>query len=117
MTIERRTKRSTQKKEALQFLLEAVADRSEVEAVALVDTRGNIVAGTGLPHDLAGIARVAGPVARGEECVDFDVVTATSDLFLRSIDAGDESLYLVALGSRVRKMNDAAMAVTRIATA
>ena len=115
--IDRRNKRSTQKKEAFQYLLEAVHDRSEVEAVALVDTRGNIVAGTGLPRDLEGIARVAGPVARGEECVEFDVVTATSDLFLRSIEAGGEWLYLVALGSRVRKMNDAAMAITRIATA
>ncbi|WP_394832831.1 hypothetical protein LVJ94_40645 [Pendulispora rubella] len=114
--IDRRSKRSTQKNEAFQYLLEAVADRSEVEAVALVDTRGNIVAGTGLPQDLAGIARVAGPVARGEECVEFDLVTATSDLFLRSVPAGDESLYLVALGSRVRKMNDAANAITRIAT-
>lgn len=112
--IERRTKRSTQKDEALQFLMEAIADRSEVEAVALVDRQGSIVAGTGTPRDLQGIAKIAGPVARGEECDEFDAVTASTDLFLRTVDAGPESYFLVALGSRVRKMNDAAMAVTRI---
>jgi hypothetical protein len=114
MIDERRIKRSNQRDEALQFLMEALADRSEVEAVALVDKKGSIVAGTGLPHDLAGIAKIAGPVARGEECADLDTVTANTDLFLRTVDAGPESWFLVALGSRVRKLNDAAMAVTRI---
>ncbi len=94
--------------------MEAVADRSEVRSVALVDERRRIVAGMGMPRDLAGLAKVAGGVARGERPVEFESVTEGTDLLARGITLGDRTLYLAALGTRVRRMSDAANAVARI---
>lgn len=112
--MERRHKRSAQRVEALQYLVEAVADRSEVRSVALVDERRRIVAGMGMPGDLAGLARVAGAVARGEPSADLEKVTEGTDLLTRRIAIGDRAVYLAALGTRVRRMSDAATAVARI---
>ena len=94
--------------------MEAVADRSEVRSVALVDERRRIVAGMGMPGDLAGLARVAGAVARGEPSADLEKVTEGTDLLTRRIAIGDRAVYLAALGTRVRRMSDAATAVARI---
>jgi hypothetical protein len=111
---ERRTKRSLDAVEALQYLTEAVADRSDVSAVAIVDDAGRIVAGTGMPRALVGLSRIAGPVARGEACVDLGHVTRDTDVMARRVDAACGTLYLAALGSRVRRMPEAARAIQRI---
>ena len=110
---ERRTKRSEERHEALQYLVEAVADRSEVEAVVLVDDAGRIVAGTGMPVEVRDLARVAQPIARG----DGDAIAAigdANDIMARGVSIGDRTLYFAASGTRVRKMTDAARAVQRI---
>src|ERR1700710_984213 len=117
MSTNARTKRSEQRTEALQYLVEAVLDRSDARSAAIVgvvDGETRIVAGAGAPRDLAGLARIAGPVARGEECAELDAVTAGTDLLTRAVNAGGSTYYLAAIGTRVRKMTDAARAITRI---
>ena len=112
-----RTKRSGQRDEALQYLVEAVLDRSDARSAAIVGMEGGrarIVAGAGVPRDLAGLARIAGPVARGEACAELDAVTEGTDLLTRAVSAGGKTYYLAALGTHVRKMSDAARAITRI---
>ena len=114
---ERRTKRSRVADEALQYLVEAIADRSDVRAVALVDGGGRIVAGCGLPRDLVGLAKLAGPVARAQSSACFEDVTRGTDYFARDVSAGRGTMYLTALGTRVRRMRDAALAIARIVDA
>ena len=63
--MERRTKRSEDREEALQYLVEALADRSEVDAVLLMNDEGHIVAGMGKPREVRGLAKIAVPVVRG----------------------------------------------------
>jgi hypothetical protein len=112
--MERRNKRSEDRHEALQYLVEALADRSEVEAVALVDDDGHIVAGMGMPASVRGLAKIAAPVVRGEATELFETTTRGTDFFGRRIPFASGPLYLAALGSRVRKMHEAVYAVTRI---
>src|SRR6516225_7967557 len=99
--MERRTKRSEDRQEALQYLVEALADRSEVEAVALVNDEGRIVAGMGVPNAVRGLAKIAAPVVRGEEVDLFEATTSGTDFFGRKISLESGALYLAALGSRV----------------
>jgi hypothetical protein len=117
MKMNARFKRSERRVEALQYLVEAVLDRSDARSaaiVSMVDGEPRVVAGAGAPRDLLGLARIAGPVARGEECAELDAVTAGSDLLTREVPAGGATYYLAAIGTRVRKMTDAARAITRI---
>jgi hypothetical protein len=112
--MERRTKRSEDREEALQYLVEALADRSEVDAVLLMNEEGHIVAGMGKPKEVKGLAKIAVPMVRGETCHDFDTETEGTDFFGRQIRLSSGPLYLAALGARVRKMHEAVYAVTRI---
>jgi hypothetical protein len=113
--IERRTKRSAERDEALQFLVEAVADRSDVPALVLVDDAGRIVAGMGMPKDVVGLARTAREVAWGyATAVDIDTATGGRDVTTRSVATRDGTLYFAALGDRVASVGDAVRAVQRI---
>ena len=112
--MDRRTKRSDDRQEALQYVVEALADRSEVQAVALVNDDGRIVAGMGVPNAVRGLAKIAAPVVRGEGSELFETATSGTDFFGRRIPVETGPLYLAALGSRVRKMHEAVYAVTRI---
>ena len=94
--------------------MEAVKDRSSVHAVALVDERDRIVAGTGAPHDLTGLARIARKVVRGECNLDHEEVTRGTDVLARGVHAGGRTLYFAALGERVTRLPEAAQAVERI---
>jgi hypothetical protein len=113
----RRTKRSTERTEALQYLMESLADRSEVHAVALVDEDGRIVAGMGMPTELAGLAKIARRGIRREPSDEFEEVTRGTDFFGREIPVEGGRVFLAALGQRVRKMSDAAVAIERITRA
>ena len=113
----RRTKRSTERDEALQYLMESLADRREVHAVALVDESGHIVAGMGMPSELAGLAKIARGGIRREPSDQFDEVTRGTDFFGKEIPLADGRVFLAALGTRVRKMSDAAVAIGRITRA
>jgi hypothetical protein len=112
--LEQRTKRSTDRATALRYLIEAVANRSEVRAMALLTSAGDVLASVGTVDDVAGLATVAGPWVRGEQCPQFDRVTAGTDLLARAITHQGQTLYLAALGARVRKMPEAARSVVRI---
>jgi hypothetical protein len=114
LDMDRRIKRSQDHEEALQYLIEALADRSQVEAVLLVNEEGRVVAGMGMPREVRNLAQIAVPAVRGKEPESFESVTRGTDFFGREIPVRDGSLYLVALGTRVCKMHEAVYGVTRI---
>jgi hypothetical protein len=111
----RRTKRSEEPREAIQFLLEALADRSDARAVALVDENRRVLAGVGMPADLGDLRELAGPVGRGEPCAVVDALGDKADAFSRPVALGSSTVYLAAIGTRMRRFGDAAQAVARIA--
>jgi hypothetical protein len=117
MMFEQRRKRSDVREEALQYLIEAVLDRSEVRCAAIVDSNHRVVAGAGEPRDLFELAKLAQTVARGgieglEASLDAD-----DDIIAREISIKDGTLTLAAFGKRIRKMPSAVHAVTRICSA
>jgi hypothetical protein len=117
MMFEQRVKRSEVRDEALQFLVEAVLDRSEVRCAAIVDSSRRLVAGVGHAEDLVALAAVAQTVARGgveglEASLDAD-----DDVIAREVDVAGETLVLAAFGTRVRKMPSAVSAIARICAA
>jgi hypothetical protein len=112
--MERRTKRSEDREEALQYLVEALADRSEVQAIVLVDGEGHIVAGMGMPKQVKGLADMAIPMVSGQETGLIESVTEDADFFGRKIPLKSGSMYLTALGTKVRKMHEAVYAISRI---
>jgi hypothetical protein len=113
--MDRRMKRSGDRSEALQYLVETVADRSGVRALVLVDDAGGIVAGMGRPNDVVGLARTARDVAwRRASAQDVDAATHGRDVTARSVATRDGMLYFAALGDRVNGVGDAVRAVQRI---
>ena len=113
--MERRTRRSPDRGEALHYLLESVAARSDVRALAVVGPSGDVLASLGPAEDIAGLATLAGPWLRGEPCdEEFDRVTEGTDLIACSIPCADKTLHFAALGTRVRKLTEAARGVQRI---
>ena len=66
--MERRTRRSSDCYEAIQYLVEALAERSNVSTVVLTADNGSIVAGTGEADEIGELASIAGPLLRGEPC-------------------------------------------------
>jgi len=116
--IERRTKRSADRDEALQFLVESVADRSGVRALVLLDDAGRIVAGTGMPSEVVGLAKTARDVAwRRASARDIDAVTLGQDVTARTFATREGMLYFAALGDRMAGLGDAVRAVHRILAA
>jgi hypothetical protein len=113
--LDRRNKRSTERVEALQYLVEAVADRSGVRALVLVDDFGRIVAGMGVPRDVAGLAVTARAVAwKRAADIDLDGLTRGSDVTARPVATKEGMLYFAAMGDRVAGVGDAVKAVQRI---
>ena len=116
--IERRNKRSDDRGEALQFLVESVADRSGVKALVLTDDAGRIVAGMGMPHEVTGLARAARDVAwKRASAADVDAMTPGQDVTARPVATRDGMLYFAALGDRMEGLGDALRAVHRILAA
>jgi len=115
---DRRSKRSTDRTEALQFLVESVADRSGVRALVLIDDMGRILAGTGMPEEVLGLQRTARDVAWGRASSEqIDVATRGHDVTARSIATHGGMLYFAALGDAMRGLGDATHAVRRILAA
>jgi hypothetical protein len=112
---ERRTKRSAERCEALQYLVETVADRSGVQALVLVDDDGRIMAGMGVPRDVVGLVRTARDVASGTASPDaVDVAARGADVTARPVATPEGTLYFAAIGDRVAGVGDAVRAVQRI---
>lgn len=115
--IERRTKRSVERSEALQYLVETVADRSGVKALVLVDDGGRIVAGMGVPLDVAGLALTARDVAwRRASPGAVDAATRGQDVTARTVATRDGLVYFAALGGGMSGVGEAVRAVQRIFT-
>jgi hypothetical protein len=115
---ERRSKRSTDRGEALQYLVESVADRSLARALVLVNDTGSIVAGVGMPREVAGLARTARDVARRRaSAADVDAATPGHDVTARAVATRDGMLYLAVLGDRMTGVGEAVRAVHRILAA
>lgn len=112
---ERRTRRSGKKNEALTMLLEAVRERSEISAIALVDDYGRLVCGAGSNRELMILGAVAAPVAHGEMDGPCERLTHGTDVLARRFQSADgETMYLAALGQRVARMSEATRGVARI---
>jgi hypothetical protein len=112
--MERRTKRSDDSTEALQYLVESVADRSGVEALVLVDGQGQIVAGMGPAGALTGLARAAVDVGQRRAVPATLSIDSRRDVTARAIATPDGPLYLGALGDRMSRVGDAVRAIHRI---
>jgi hypothetical protein len=112
--MERRTRRSNDCYEAIQYLVEALADRSNVSSVVLTADNGSIVAGTGEADEMRELATIAGPLLRGEPCEDLDRVTIGTDILCRRVPLRAGTFYLAALGRRFRRMPDALHGIARI---
>jgi hypothetical protein len=116
--MERRTKRSECRTEALQYLVETVADRSKVRALVLVDDDGRILAGMGPAGDLGGLATAAIDVAwQRVTPATLPSIGASNDVTARAVATREGMLYLGALGAlgdRVAGVGDAVRAVQRI---
>ncbi|HEX7666257.1 MAG TPA: hypothetical protein VF407_17145 [Polyangiaceae bacterium] len=113
----RRRRRSTQGAEALAFYFDSLAEREGLEAVALVDAGGELVAGAGIAqgiYDLDEIARAASLTVEGSEPDQIDEITQGSDLYAVRIEAAGKSYVVTSLGKRVRRVQDAAKAIERI---
>jgi hypothetical protein len=113
--IDRRNKRSAERGEALQFLVESVADRSGVRALVLTDDAGHIVAGMGMADEVVGLARAARDVAWRRASASYvDELTHGRDVTARPVPTRDGMLYFAALGDRMTGLGDAVRAVNRI---
>ncbi len=105
--MERRTKRSADRDEALQLLVESVADRSGARALVLMNEAGRIVAGMGMPDDVMTLARTAREGAWGS-------LAGASPCTARAMATPEGMIYLAALGNCVAGVGDAVHAVQRI---
>jgi hypothetical protein len=114
MTIERRTKRSGSKDEALRLLLAAVKGRSDVTSIAIVDSRGLVVSGMGSAQELAILGAVAEPIAGGTVSDLCERLTAGTDVLAKAVKSSHGTMYLAALGTRVGRMHEAARGIERI---
>jgi hypothetical protein len=112
--MERRTRRSSDCYEAIQYLVEALAERSHVSSVVLTADNGSIVAGTGDDDEIRELASIAGPLLRGEACEDLERVTIGTDILCRRVPLRAGNFYLAALGRRFRRMPDALHGIARI---
>lgn len=117
MNTDRRVRRSSDKWHALTHLCEAVRERSDVSAVAIVDASGSVLTGVGTAAELALLEQTASPAASGTWARDLDERTRGTDVLARGFDARGMRFYLAALGTRVRAMPEATRAVQRILTA
>jgi hypothetical protein len=111
---ERRKRRSSSKLEALRLLLEAVRERSEISAIAIIDGRGMVLEGTGPEHDLLVLGLVAKPAAAGPFDAMCEHMTEGTDVVSCPLELGERRLYLAALGQRVARMPEAVRGVSRI---
>lgn len=109
---ERRKRRSNVPELALRFYLESVAEENQLHALALANSRGTLVAGTGsrLP-ELAALARAG---ARGEGTDSFEEVTGGEDLYTRAMTIDEKTFYLASVGGPVRHVAHTERALRRL---
>lgn len=114
---ERRTRRSHTHATALRFQLESTMQKGRLDALALVDQRGLLVAWAGSDDVCEELGAMAQAVVQrssrsGEPSKD--------DMAVRAIDCFGEPLYLAALGGGVARdalLSHSAKGIHRILTA
>jgi len=110
---ERRRLRSEDPSAALGHLFSALALRHRIDAVALSDDAGEVLASAGTirPQRLADAGR---KTALGDADAATDDVTGGADLYARAISVGDSTMIVTSLGGRVPRLHDTARAIARI---
>jgi hypothetical protein len=120
MAKERRRNRSEIPSEAASLFLEALADRSNLSAVALAGADGLLLVGAqrgGYDCDALaalGVARSRGMSVRRELVQSIVGPLRTRRLHTRCLEIGGESFYLASVGERRPKAKEAAVALRRI---
>jgi hypothetical protein len=117
-TYERRSKRSLNAADALEFALTNSARRGALDAVLIVDDAGMIVAQSATDLDLSMLAAVTPIVGRGKAIPKIKRNGEPRELSITPIELHDELLYLAVLGgtrrTRTREMAGSQAAATRI---
>ena len=115
MTIDRRTKRSDDRREALELYLAAAAARGGIDAVALGDEDGFLVAGAGRDYDLGWLAAMGSAFAGRPE--EHGALAALGEgLHAAPVPVGERVMYLAAVGGGLPPMGETAAALGRILT-
>jgi hypothetical protein len=113
MSTERRRNRSEEPSQATALYLAAVAARGGLEAVAVGDEEGNLVAGAGGAYDLGWLAAMGAAFAgRPEE--HGDLAALGGDLHASPLKVGGKVLYLASVGAGRPCGEEAAAALGRI---
>jgi len=110
---DRRNKRSAEREEALQFLVESVADRSGAKALVLLDEAGRIVAGMGKPDEVQDLVLLARDVAC-RRASTAAISAMRHDVTARTIATRNGKHYFAALSEHMTGLGDATKAVDRI---
>jgi hypothetical protein len=113
---DRRHKRSAERDEALQFLVESVADRSGARALVLLDQAGSIVAGVGKPSEVEDLVFSARDVACKRAAPEI-IATMRHDVTARVVATSKGTHYLAALCDRMTGLGEATKALHRILAA
>jgi hypothetical protein len=114
MNGERRRNRSEIPAEAAALYLGAAAARDGVEAIALGDDEGALVAGAGGAYDLRWLAAVGSAFAgRPEEHGPIEEALGEG-VHVGSVEVCGKTLYLGAIGARLPPREEAARALHRI---
>jgi len=98
---ERRIRRSDSRDDALQLLIETVADRAGGRGVALVDDRGMLLAGAGKTREMWGLARCVAQMHLFDRALHPHYVRvegANEKLRLAAFALGESDLSMVAKG-------------------
>ena len=113
MNTERRHRRSLDAQTALTYYFESLQERHGIDALALADERGALVAGAGAFRDLRSLAAAGRRAALGDVAAE-EALAPGEDLYARSVDVGGSRFYVSALGSRVPRFREAAVAIARM---
>jgi hypothetical protein len=114
---ERRTRRSQSHATALRYQLESTMQKGRMDAVALVDQRGLLVAWAGRDEVCEELGAMAPVVAQRTGRA---TETSKDDMAVRAIDCFGEPMYLAALGGGVARdalLSHSAKGIHRILTA
>ncbi len=114
---ERRTRRSQSHATALRYQLESTLQKGRMDAVALVDQRGLLVAWAGRDEVCEELGAMAPAMAQR---AGRQTEVAKDEMAVRAIDCFGEPLYLAALGGGVARdalLSHSAKGIHRILTA
>jgi hypothetical protein len=110
ITTERRSERTTTRSGAIFLLLDAILDKSDVQAIALTNEAGFVVASTRGRCDASRLANAGLATLRGESGDDLD----GADVFAHPILLNGMPYALVSMGARVPCLRETTASLARI---